>query len=382
MEKKQSRIVSDGVEVEPDAFGEDSSATKMPGFDFSAIPLRLLGFGVLFGWHFLLLFFPIPILATSDLVSVLFERQILLNLSLCIFFILFGWMLDVFSPQSKQRSPLLLIASTCVASLASLGSLFATIYGMQAFLILSVVAMGAGEAMLMLLWLRFYSETAVNYSGRYLAASAVIGSLLCYFTRHLTTDLSLVVIVVLPIFSGIMLYLGSKHVERRACDSAGQGVPNWQSARKPFIKSTLQIMVFSFVLGLFQGSTREGSELFSISDATSVLGIGIAGLCIVVLYSVAPIRPNLNIIHRVSILLFVGGLLLVPFVSGMMANIAATITMTGMILLDLLILILIVDLIRTFDLKPGWVIGLNRGCEYGAFTVGIGLGFFLWGRFG
>ncbi len=71
--------------------------------DFSSIPLRLLGFGVLMGWHFLLLFFPLMISNERLLPEYLFQRQLVLNTSLGVFFIVFGWVLERFALQAGTR---------------------------------------------------------------------------------------------------------------------------------------------------------------------------------------------------------------------------------------------------------------------------------------
>lgn len=348
----------------------------------SSIHFRLLGYGILMGWHFLILYSPIPISDEMQLPTTFLLRQVALNASLCFFFFFIGWLLDKYIFITEKRKLLFLVSSTLVATLSGLGVVLSMIEGIQVFLLISVSFMGAGEAALILLWLRFYSETSVNYSGIYLAASAVIGSLICYFTRHLTTDISLMVFVLLPFISGIMYYYGSQRTERRSEKNGERGIPDWEGARKPLIRSTIQISVCAFFFGFFQGCvTPDGHSLFSISESTSVLGVGVAGLLVVVLFYATSFRPQLDLVHKASALLLIGGLMLVPFVSDTLAIIAATATMTGFILLDLLTLMLIVNISRTLDLSPGKVIGINRSFEYGAFAVGILLGFILWGNY-
>ena len=74
--------------------------------------------------------------------------------------------------------------------------------------------------------------------------------------------------------------------------------------------------------------------------------------------------------------------MLAPFVTSFLATVAAAAALAGFMLLDLISLIFTIDLIRTFDLRSGIIIGVNRGMEYAAFAVGILAGFLMWGAYG
>lgn len=351
--------------------------------DFSSIPLRLLGFGVLMGWHFLLLFFPLMISNERLLPEYLFQRQLVLNTSLGVFFIVFGWVLERFCPAGRNKTLKLLVCGTLAAVAGCTGLVLAAETTPLVFRVVAVSLVGAGEAVLMLLWLRFYSETSVNFSGRYLAASALIGSLLCYFTRNLTNELAVGVFLALPLLSAVMYVRGRNHVRMRGMDEAGRGVSDWSAARKPFFIRTGQLMVFACVFGMFQGSVVPGGEaLLTVADPLSVIGVGVAGAFLAAMYLRTPVRPDLRLLHKASILLFVGGIMLAPFATSFLATVAAAAALAGFMLLDLISLIFTIDLIRTFDLRSGIIIGLNRGLEYAAFAVGILAGFLMWGAYG
>ena len=351
--------------------------------DFSSIPLRLLGFGVLMGWHFLLLFFPLMISNEHLLPEYLFQRQLVLNTSLGVFFIVFGWVLERFCPAGRNKTLKLLVCGTLAAVAGCAGLVLAAATTPLVFRVVAVSLVGAGEAILMLLWLRFYSETSVNFSGRYLAASALIGSLLCYFTRNLTSELAVGVFLVLPLLSAVMYVRGRNHVRMRGMDEAGRGVSDWSAARKPFFIRTGQLMVFACVFGMFQGSVVPGGEaLLTVADPLSVIGVGVAGAFLAAMYLRTPVKPDLRLLHKASILLFVGGIMLAPFVTSFLATVAAAAALAGFMLLDLISLIFTIDLIRTFDLRSGIIIGVNRGMEYAAFAVGILAGYVMWGAYG
>lgn len=351
---------------------------QSPGSDVSPLPLRLLGFGVLMGWHFLVLFFPLPLVEESQLAQSLFVRQVTLNCSLSVFFLAGSYFIDKLPVSSKTDKPSLLLATVGASTLGGVGLVIAPSLGGTGAALASVVLVAAGEATLTILWLRFYSEISVGYAGRYIAASAVIGALICFFTRHLTLEISLAVFILLPALSGAMLILAESTSSFRRNEEGGAGVPDWPSARRPFLRSTAQLVLFSFVFGLIQGCVSTNSTLLPLSDPTAMLGVGAAGIGVVALYFASPAKPDLRPVHKASILVFVAGILLTPFSDGPLSNIAAVALMTGFLLYDILILVFVVDLIRTFDLRATRVLGLNRCLEYGAFGLGICLGFLIW----
>ncbi len=55
--------------------------------------LGLAGFGVLLGWHFLILYFSFPLTGELIPADYAFLRQVVLNASLCAFFGIFGFLM-------------------------------------------------------------------------------------------------------------------------------------------------------------------------------------------------------------------------------------------------------------------------------------------------
>lgn len=344
------------------------------------LPLRLLGPGVLLGWHFLILYFPLD--ATANVTEhTLLLRQVALNCSLFVFFLASALIIEKISQRGRVTTTPFV---TIVASIAVLGGIgvIATppLWG-NAGIIVSVAFMGSGEATLMLPWLRFYADVAVSYAGRYLAASTAIGALICFFARCLTFEASLIVFVALPLLSAAMLLVASRTDLFRENEEGGKGLSDWPSARGPFMKSTAQLIIFSIAFGLLQGCVSSGSTLLPVANPIAMLGVGIAGAAVVALYQSSPIAPDLRPVHKASLLLFSAGVLAIPFSSSLISHLAAVAIMTGFLLYDILILIFTIDLIRTFDLRPAPVLGLNRSCEYAGFTIGICLGYFVWNHF-
>lgn len=344
------------------------------------LPLRLLGPGVLLGWHFLILYFPLD--ATINTTEhALLLRQVALNCSLFVFFLVSALIIEAISRRRRVTTPLLLTVVASIAMLGGIGIIVTPPFLGDAGIIASVVFMGSGEATLMLLWLRFYADVAIDFAGRYLAASTAIGALICFFARYLTFEASLIVFVALPLLSAAMLLVASRTESFRENEEGGEGLSDWPSARGPFVKSTSQLIIFSIAFGLFQGCVSTGSTLLPVANPIAMLGVGIAGAAVMALYQSSPIAPDLRPVHKASLLLFSAGVLAAPFSGDFISHLAAVAIMTGFLLYDILILIFTIDLIRTFDLRPAPVLGLNRSCEYAGFTIGICLGYFVWSHF-
>lgn len=122
--------------------------------------------------------------------------------------------------------------------------------------------------------------------------------------------------------------------------------------------------------------------LLPMTDPASILGAAFAGVVIYVIYSRSEFLPQINPIISISIIIFIAGILLLPFQNGTLSRISAFLIMTGFIVYFLLVLILIIDLVRTFDLNLTKALGYNQSLEYLMFAVSILGGYFLWGQFG
>ncbi|MEG1826799.1 MAG: helix-turn-helix transcriptional regulator [Gordonibacter sp.] len=341
----------------------------------SSIPFCLLGFGILTGWHLLVLFLQFPTSEGALSPESLFQRQLVINLSLAVFFLFFAAISKRVFVQSDVSQTPFLAAGGVMACLGGVGAIYATAQGIEPLLVISITLLGAGEALLSILWLRFYSESTSSSSASYLALSFVMGSAICYLTLNLTVDLALAITAILPLISALMLFLSLQNTEFRAEDEGGRGVADTKTAYPPLIKTTIQLTTYAFVFGMLQGNAAPSeSAIFSAATPLAVLGSGLAGIYVTALYLHHPQKANLGIIHRTGFVIFTTGVILVPFVGSIVNEISAPLIMTAYNLFDLVILIFIIDLIRTFDLQSYWIIGINRTCIYGGFAVGMILG--------
>ena len=149
---------------------------------------------------------------------------------------------------------------------------------------------------------------------------------------------------------------------------------SWEPASGPFFRTTLQLVVFSLCFGFMQGSAVLGNALdFPVENPVTNLGFCVAGVILYVVYLRSPEHQDLMPAHIISIVLFLIGITYIPFAQGVASVVISTISMTGFMLFDIVILGFLLNLVRVFDLDPELVLGSNRAAEYGAFTVGIAL---------
>lgn len=343
--------------------------------------IGLAGFGVLLGWHFIILYYPLPMTDGAMTTESFLARQVVLNASLCLFFALCGRLFAKLPQRDAVKSHAIAYAAIAVGTVGSVALVAGAALGI-ALTVVAVALIGASEAALMLLWLRFYSETSENYSGQSLGASAVIAALTCFFTYHLTYEVSVVVLVALPGVSGALLITMTRDIPLRKNDTAGSGIPDWDAARRPYLRVTAQLMAMSLFFGVVQGCYSPADTLLPMAEPLAILGAALAGLVIFALYGRSKLLPNLAPVLNASSLLFLGGMMLLPFQGGLLSQLAAFLIMTGFIFYFVLALIFIIDLVRTFDLNLTVVLGANQALEYAMFAVGIVAGNLLWSAFG
>lgn len=342
--------------------------------------IGLAGFGVLLGWHFLILYFSFPMTSGMFPAEFIFIRQVVLNASLCVFFGAFGYLMRNLPQRDKLQSHAIAYSAMAVGTIGSATLVVGSIMGI-AWSIFAVVLIGASEAILMLFWLRFYTETSENYSGISLGTSAVVGSLICFFTYHLTFEVSVFVLVILPLASGALLITLTRDIPLRSNDPLGFGISDWSSARKPYWKTTFQLMAMALFFGMVQGCNSPKMTLLPAADPITVLGAALAGIVLFAMFSKSAHKPNLGPVISLSLLMYIAGMMLMPFHAPYLPQIAAFLIMTSFIFYFILTLIFVIDLCRTFDLNATVYVGLNQALEYAMFALGIVAGNALWGEF-
>ena len=373
-EPQVSSPLSTCVEDAGEAASAGATAVTQSRYKAGAIPLRMLGFGLLMGWHFLILYFPELSMNPQLDAWCCFIGQIILNGSLCFSFAFFG---VLFSRNHAWVGAHLRAICLVGIGVAVVGCLiFALTSAVDAPIPyqISIGVMGLCEGLFMLLWFRFYADTQTNYTVSYLAVSAIMGGIICYFTRHLTAGLPIVVFVALPLLSMLLFLPSIQTTAFRDSTLHGKGMSSWESASGPFFRTTLQLVVFSLCFGFMQGSAVLGNALdFPVENPVTNLGFCVAGVILYAVYLRSPEHQDLMPAHIISIVLFLIGITYIPFAQGVASVVISTISMTGFMLFDIVILGFLLNLVRVFDLNAELVLGSNRAAEYGAFTVGIAL---------
>lgn len=342
---------------------------------YTNVPFRLLGYGILMGWHFLLIYF----LTTPENIHsdprILFNRQVALNASLVAAFVVV-LTLSKRKVFDLQRFPNALIwGAAGIGAISTVGMMAAAIFDCQAAVLSLTAAAGAAEAILLLAWLHFYSESSSNYATRYIAFSLVIGAIAAYLIRHLTLEVALVCFASLPVLSAAMLISSACQTPVRVGERGERGVRDHHGALKPLGTATIHLVVYSFVFGFLQGSLLpDGQGMLGAFTPNTVIGAGVAGVACMLIFHKVPGKLAPETLRMLAMFTFTMGLLLTAFPMPYMKAIAGMVVMAGFIIVDISSLTFVVRLIRAYDLSVAFAVGLNRAAEYAAFAVSIMLG--------
>jgi DNA-binding CsgD family transcriptional regulator len=326
-------------------------------------------------WHFIILYTPFFDADSVVALNRLFFRQVLLNLSLTVSFGLFALIGARYVITSARRRMVSLITSVGFCVVGVFLGIVASQSGIQSIFFLAPVLMGMGEGLMMLFWLHLYSESSVESPTRYLTYSMILASLLSFFTRNLTPETSLPLIVLLPVVAGLMLRWSWVNTPVRLREKGEKGRPDFKGARRPFISSTVQLAVYGLIFGLIQGSVNHSGVDFLVPfNPFATLGAGLAGTLIALICLRRVNEMNIDLIHKISLIMLVGALLALPLVPDVANILIATVIMCSYILFDVAVMVFVVNLTRLFDLDSWAFLGINRASVYGAFFIGLLIG--------
>lgn len=345
---------------------------------YTNIPFRLLGYGVLMGWHFLLIYFSMTPEAAEPGARVLLLRQLTLNAALALTFI--GLSLTARKPHMLKPllSPPAIMGIAATGAIATAGIIYAQFYE-AAFATGAFMAVaGASEGLLLFAWLHFYSETETNYATQYISASLVIGALAAFFIRHLTVEIALGCFVTLPAISAIMLAISIRQTPARSADRGGRGLTDHKGAARPLIACTANLAVLSAAFGFLQGSALpDGNPVLAAFTPNAAIGAAAAGAVTMLAYRKTTGRQAPELLRRVSIVVFVAGVMCAVYPWPVTKEIAGMAIMAGFMIVDITSLVHVVMVIRSYDIASASAIGLNRAVEYATFGVFIAAGALL-----
>lgn len=345
---------------------------------YTNIPFRLLGYGVLMGWHFLLIYFSTALEATEPDAHVLLLRQLTLNAALAVTFI--GLSLTGRKPNMLKLllSPLAIAGIAVTGTVATAGIIYAQFCDVAVATVACMAVAGASEGLLLFAWLHFYSETETNYATQYISTSIVIGALAAFFIRHLTVEIAWVCFVTLPAISAGMLAISIRQTPVRSGDRGGRGLTDHKGAVRPLVACAANLAVFSAAFGFLQGSVLpDGNPVLAAFTPNAAIGAAAAGAVAMLIYRKMTGRQAPELLRRVSVVVFVAGVIGAIYPWPATKEIAGMAIMAGFMIVDITSLVHVVKVIRSYDIASAFAIGLNRAVEYSAFGVSIAAGALL-----
>ena len=345
---------------------------------YTNIPFRLLGYGVLMGWHFLLIYFSTALEATEPDAYVLLLRQLTLNAALAVTFI--GLSLTGRKPNMLKLllSPLAIAGIAVTGTVATAGIIYAQFCDVAVATVACMAVAGASEGLLLFAWLHFYSETETNYATQYISTSIVIGALAAFFIRHLTVEIAWVCFVTLPAISAGMLAISIRQTPVRSADRGGRGLTDHKGAVRPLVACAANLAVFSAAFGFLQGSVLpDGNPVLAAFTPNAAIGAAAAGAAAMLIYRKMTGRQAPELLRRVSVVVFVAGVIGAIYPWPATKEFAGMAIMAGFMIVDITSLVHVVKVIRSYDIASAFAIGLNRAVEYSAFGVSIAAGALL-----
>ena len=278
--------------------------------------LKMIGFKALLGWHYLVLFTPLFIgTAAINAPSLFFQRQVTLYLTLAV---TFGILVLVGKRMLRKNrtapSKILLVSAGALATLATIVS--ATTMDFPVPLRLgTVVLLGVSEALLMFLWLHYYVRAAANYLTRSFAVDMIFGGLVALLVCSLQEPIGLIAAVLLPLVAITSLMANWRTAEPLPPTGFSDAfAPLSRKAIREFALTSVPTMVYAFAFGLLQGAYLvDGTLLLMANEPLILVGIALAGACIIASSLHSKQSRSIDAIHRYSLLLFVVGIVLLPF---------------------------------------------------------------------
>ena len=278
--------------------------------------LTMVGFKVVLGWHYLVLFSPLFVGSIESSITFFTERQLVLYLTLAASFavlVIFG---RFFLKRNKTTPSVWLIAAVGVLATASTALSTALVGASEQLLLAAVVPLGFSEAFLMFLWLHYYMEAAAGHLFRSFAVDMIAGGVLAFLACSLVSPLDSIVALCLPGVATVSLIANWRSLKPREVPSVVER-PSRRAVARHSLKTLLPTAVYAFVFGMLQGSfSVSGVALLMAGSAFVLLGVVVAGIIIFFIPEAPDTNADIDTIHRFSLLFFVLGVVGLAFPGG------------------------------------------------------------------
>ncbi len=395
---KEGRVDGARASATRTANGTDG---QLGGFD-----AKRLGFRILLGWHYCVLFAPLFALdETEGFAQTLVARQFTMYLALaCTFAVLFFLVRRGGRVKAALTTPPLTIAA-CIVGAASTfvaGSAFG--WGTGVYLVAAAV-LGICEALLMTVWLLMFTVLVKRQSYRILGTDVVTGALVAMLVQSLVSPADLVVASCLPLLSSVSFLTLKRKYDMREVESAGdtfasasdeaqaQGPDAAKKRRKSstvagyLVRRCVPAALFALAFGILQGSFLTDGIAFLIAfNPLLFVGVAVAGLIIFFTSERFCTHADVDWMYRFSLVFFMLGviLLIVIKVIGVQQDsqsrivclaVAEIAVFAGFNLFDFGNMMLCLGIVHTYRGRHSHLVMAGRFVVYAFMALGVGAGF-------
>ncbi len=379
----------------------DGAARQPAGFD-----ARRLGFRVLLGWHYCVLFAPLFAASeTEGFAQVLVARQFSMYLALaCTFAVLFFIVRRGGRAKAALTAPPLTIAACIVGAACTFVA--GSAYGWDTgFYLAATAVLGVCEALLMTVWLLMFTVLAKKQSYRILGTDVVTGALVAMLVQCLVFPADLVVASCLPLLSSVsFLTLKRKYDVRQGESGASDPAPAADGPTQPqeqeggkatgpktvggyLARRAIPAALFALAFGILQGSfLTDGTAFLVAFNPLLFVGVALAGVIIFFTSERFCTHADVDSMYRFSLVFFMIGVVLLiamevtgaqqgTHARGICLAVADIAVFAGFNLFDFGNMMLCLGIVRTYRGRHGHLVLAGRLVVYAFMTLGVGAGF-------
>lgn len=378
---------------------------QLGGFD-----AKRLGFRILLGWHYCVLFAPLFALdETEGFAQTLVARQFTMYLALaCTFAVLFFLVRRGGRVKAALTSPSLTITA-CIVGAASTfvaGSAFG--WGEGVYLVATAV-LGACEALLMTMWLLMFTVLVKRQSYRILGTDVVTGALVAMLVQSLVSPADLVVASCLPLLSSVSFLTLKRKYDMRAVEAAADttasapaetqtqeqepGVAGKRGKSNTvagyLVRRCAPAALFALAFGILQGSFLTDGIAFLIAfNPLLFVGVAVAGLIIFFTSERFCTHADVDWMYRFSLVFFMLGVILLIVMEVADAQQGSQVRAACLVVADIAVfagfnlfdfgnMMLCLGIVHTYRGRHSHLVVAGRLVVYAFMALGVGAGFAL-----
>lgn len=333
------------------------------------LPLRLLGFGLVYAWSTCL--WDIPFMGSGSLDTLQGGDGWLLSALLtpltCLAIALVGRRREL----SEQRwltfaAPLLCAAGTA----AALGAEYTSGIASALLAVVAGVGTGCGPALLILLWTSLFAKLEIGIVETVVPASFVATLLCCLVIPALEPALGLVVLVLLPLLSGVLFVL-SRNAYALGRIASAESAPSAETA-----PVNLQVFarMLAMVLAIYVLSCLSAAAATVTLSPIEETYTTMAGMLFAIALSVGIVlfarRVNITALYRWMTIPFVVGIVTAPLpftAAAAVSRLLMNVVFTG---IEIIIVLYVVKLAQRTQRPAAFFIGWGEWAGYTGVLLG------------